>query len=178
MELWNLDVRDAHWLGMLLSLALSLSLSLALALSLSRTHPVIVVVVALVQPPFYSQDVQQMYQKIMTAKLSIPKSVNDDARDLLEKLLIRDPEQRMTDPEQIKAHPWFSSIDWDLLLAKEITPPYIPPVKGKLDTSQVDPTFTTEEPTLSLMPDSNISSTLQQNFEGFTYVAPSGMDGQ
>jgi len=128
-------------------------------------------------PPFYAQDVQQMYQKIMSAKLVIPKTVSEHAQDLLEKLLIRDPEARLTDPEQIKAHPWFATIDWDLLLAKEVTPPYLPPVSGQLDTIMVDPTFTQEPATLSLCDASTISSTMQSNFADFTYVAPSGMDG-
>jgi len=126
-------------------------------------------------PPFYSQDVQQMYQKIMTAKLQIPKTVSDEARDLLEKLLIRDPEARMTNPADIKAHPFFAGLDWELLAQKEITPPYIPPVSGKEDTTQLDPTFTSEEPVLSLVQGSDISNTMQSNFAGFTYVAPSGL---
>ena len=137
-----------------------------------------VVFVAGAQPPFYSQDVQQMYQKIMTAKLSVPKSVSDSARDILEKLLIRDPEARLTDPETIKAHPWFAPIDWEKLFAKELAPPYKPPVKSKDDTSQVDPTFTSETPQLSLCAESNLSDTLQQKFDGFTYVADSNMEGQ
>lgn len=32
----------------------------------------------------------------------------------------------------IKAHPWFKPIDFKLLVEKEITPPYIPPVKSKV----------------------------------------------
>lgn len=128
-------------------------------------------------PPFYSQDVQQMYQKIMTAKLNIPKTISDDARDLLEKLLIRDPEQRLTEPLAIKSHPWFSVLDWTLLEQKDVQPPYIPPVKSKSDTSQVDPTFTSEEPVLTLPESSEISGALQSNFDGFTYVAPSGLGG-
>lgn len=128
-------------------------------------------------PPFYSQDVQQMYQKIISAKLQIPKTVSDDAKDLLEKLLIRDPETRMTDPKQIKQHAWFSDIDWLKLEQKEVQPPYIPPVKGKADTSQVDPTFTSEEPVLTLTDSSEISGAMQSNFDGFTYVAPSNLGG-
>jgi hypothetical protein len=34
-------------------------------------------------PPFYSQDVQVMYQKIMTAKLVIPETISSDAASLL-----------------------------------------------------------------------------------------------
>jgi len=120
-------------------------------------------------PPFYSQDVQQMYSKIMKAKLIIPDSISPEAKDLLVKLLERNPDKRLTDPSTIKAHPWFSVIDWDKLLLKEVIPPYIPPVKGKADTSLVDPSFTSEEVTLTIT-DSDISSTMQQNFQGFTYV--------
>jgi len=128
-------------------------------------------------PPFYSQDVQQMYQKIMTAKLTIPKNVSDEAKNLLEQLLVRDPEQRLTDPKLIKKHPFFSSIDWKKLEQKEVTPPYIPPVSGKTDISLVDPSFTAEDPALSATSSSDINGALQSNFDGFTYVAPSGLNG-
>lgn len=37
-------------------------------------------------PPFYSQDVQQMYFKIMHAKLEIPDSLDDDTKDILVKV--------------------------------------------------------------------------------------------
>jgi len=37
-------------------------------------------------PPFYSEDVQQMYTKILTAELRIPQRISPDARDLLEKV--------------------------------------------------------------------------------------------
>lgn len=125
-------------------------------------------------PPFYSQDVQQMYSKIMSAKLNIPKTISPEARDLLEKLLERDPDKRLCDPKVIKAHPWFKSIDWEKLLMREIAPPFVPPVKDKMDISMVDPTFTSEEPQLSVPKESEIGQTLP-NFDGFTYVAPSGM---
>ena len=38
-------------------------------------------------PPFYSQDVQKMYSKIMAAKVRYPDSISRDARDILEKVL-------------------------------------------------------------------------------------------
>ena len=37
-------------------------------------------------PPFYSQDVQKMYSKIMSAKVKYPDSIGPEARDLLEKV--------------------------------------------------------------------------------------------
>ena len=35
-------------------------------------------------PPFYSQDVQQMYSKIMSAKVKYPDTISSDAKDLLQ----------------------------------------------------------------------------------------------
>jgi len=127
-------------------------------------------------PPFYAEDVHQMYQQIMTAKLKIPSSVSSEATDLLEKLLVRDPSARLTEPEKIKKHKWFSCIDWAKLATKEVKPPFIPPVKSKEDTTQVDPEFTSENPVLSVTADSDLGT--EGNFDGFTYVAPSGLGGE
>lgn len=46
-------------------------------------------------------------------------------------LLTVDPKERLgynDDANAIKAHPFFAGIDWDRLLAKEVTPPFIPKV--------------------------------------------------
>lgn len=45
---------------------------------------------------------------------------------LLQGLLQVDPSQRLRDPVQIKAHPYFADIDWEAVLRKELAPPYIP----------------------------------------------------
>lgn len=78
----------------------------------------------------------------------------------------RDPEKRLQDPENIKLHPFFGSIDWQKLVAKAITPPYVPEVKGESDTSNIDPVFTEEAPDLS----DEESGGDGRGFEGFTYV--------
>jgi RAC serine/threonine-protein kinase len=121
-------------------------------------------------PPFYSQDVQDMYNKIMHDKLVFPPQVSQEARSLLTALLERSPEKRLQDPKSIKSHPYFKGMDWDKVVRKEIDPPFVPDVKGKADTSQVDTEFLAETPKLSVDKDSNLSSTLQQNFAGFTFV--------
>jgi len=123
-------------------------------------------------PPFYAEDVQQMYAKIMTAKLVIPANLSGEARSLIEELLVRAPDKRLSDPKRIKAHPFFRGLDWDKLARKEVTPPFLPPVKnGDLDTSQIDSTFTGEEPTLSHEDGSAISEAEQAKFSDFAYVA-------
>jgi len=128
-------------------------------------------------PPFYSTDVQQMYSKIMRANLAIPENISPEARAILQGLLERDPKKRLCDPKQIKAHVFFRGINWEKLLAKEVQPPFIPQVKGKTDTSLVDPIFTSEEAALTYDPGSHLTVSQQQNFMNFTYVAPSGLEG-
>lgn len=48
-------------------------------------------------------------------------------------LLTRNTEQRLgcrqsSGLKDLQAHPWFKTIDWDLLEAKQITPPFVPDV--------------------------------------------------
>jgi len=121
-------------------------------------------------PPFYCEDVQQMYTRIMTAELEIPDKISPEAGDLLSKLLERDPGLRLQDPEKIKRHPFFKSIDWNLLIEKKIPPPFIPEVTGKEDTSNIDSTFTDEVVTID---DENDPGPPEEDaaetFENFTY---------
>jgi len=129
-------------------------------------------------PPFYSQDVQEMYRKIMTDKLKFPNGMSEDSKSLLEGLLQRDIAERLKDPAKIKEHPFFKTIDFTSLYNKKITPPFIPDVKGAHDVSQIDPMFVKETPNISPSQPNNIDKADQQNFEGFTYVNESSMAGK
>jgi len=130
-------------------------------------------------PPFYSQDVQQMYFKIMHAKLELPDSLDNHTKNILLGLLERDVNKRLADAAAIKSHPYFNGLDWEKLLKKEIMPPYIPPVKDKTDIGMVDPAFTSERVTLSEGTDesqSKISKESQRKFEGFTFIPENDID--
>jgi len=70
-------------------------------------------------PPFYDEDVQEMYTKILSAELEIPEFISDEGADILCKLLDRDPATRLQVPAQLKAHPFFAKIDWNLLIQKK-----------------------------------------------------------
>jgi serine/threonine protein kinase len=67
-------------------------------------------------PPFYSRNRETMFEKIKNAELVFPQQISDHAKDLLSKLLVRDPKERLgsgeQDAEAIKAHPFFCDIDW------------------------------------------------------------------
>lgn len=130
-------------------------------------------------PPFYSEDVNEMYRKILQDPLRFPEDVHPDARSLLTLLLQRDPAQRLgsgsAGAAAIKSHPFFAKhIDWGMLWAKKVRPPFKPSVASAIDTSNFDPEFTNEVPTDSLVDDSHLlSATVQAQFAGFSYNGPS-----
>jgi RAC serine/threonine-protein kinase len=125
-------------------------------------------------PPFYSQDIQEMYRRIVSDRLTFPPHVSENTRSLLSLLLEKDPSKRLTDPELIKRHPFFEGIDWDALYHRKVTPPFTPPVKSGGDISQIDPVFTQEAPSLDLGSEAAGSDeqVAKDTFAGFTYVKP------
>ncbi|RHY28170.1 hypothetical protein DYB32_006177, partial [Aphanomyces invadans] len=77
--------------------------------------------------PFHDHNVSVMYRKITEADVIYANHFNldSDAVDLLQHVLVRDPSTRLTFA-QIQAHPFFATIDWVLLLQKQVPPPYVP----------------------------------------------------
>ena len=67
-------------------------------------------------PPFYDEDVNVMYQRILSDPLLFPHEMPLDAKSLITHLLQRDPTKRLgaSGAEDIKRHPFFSKhIDWN-----------------------------------------------------------------
>ncbi|CAO3637524.1 unnamed protein product [Cunninghamella blakesleeana] len=122
-------------------------------------------------PPFYDENTNEMYRKILQDKLVFPDNVLPEAQDLLTGLLTRDPTQRLghNGPEAIKNHPFFASIDWRKLMQKKVQPPFKPMVENAYDTTNFDDEFTSEAPLESMVDESHISKTMQEQFAGFTY---------
>lgn len=83
-------------------------------------------------PPFYDENTNEMYRKILSEPLHFPgpEIVPPAAKDLLTKLLNRKPEQRLgaNGASEIKAHPFFHSIDWRKLLQRKYEPTFKPNV--------------------------------------------------
>jgi len=131
-------------------------------------------------PPFYSKNMNIMYQKIMTAELSFPPYINDETQSLLRGLLTRDVPKRLgsNGVGEIKSHPYFSSINWNKLEKREVPAPWTPDVAGTADTSQIDPMFTSEKAEDSMVDTGFVEATGgDAHFEGFTYVNPDALEG-
>merc|ERR1719367_2401204 len=128
-------------------------------------------------PPFYSQNVHEMYQLIKQAPLRFPMQLSSSLKDVIKKLLIRNPKKRLgsgpNDFEDIKAMDFFSDLDFGQLYKKEIQPPYKPDVKkGMEDTSNFDTQFTSEPVVDSYVPASNLGNA---EFGGFTFAEKGGL---
>lgn len=94
--------------------------------------------------PFWdSGSPMRIYENILKGRVKYPSHIVPDALDLLQQLITPDLTKRLGNlvggSQDIKAHPWFSEVNWERLARREIEAPYIPPVKGGVgDASQFD----------------------------------------
>jgi len=61
-------------------------------------------------PPFFDSDNNKLFEKIKTGQFQFPTEgwsmVSEEAKDLLSKIIVVDPAQRLT-PDQMLEHQWF-----------------------------------------------------------------------
>ena len=117
---------------------------------------------------FRTEITDKMYEKILRDPLLFPDEVSPSAQSILTGLLTRDPAQRLgvNGAEVIKRHPFFEKIGWRRLAQKKIQPPFKPSVRSPVDVSNFDTVFTTEQPLDSVVEGSQLSRTVQAQFEG------------
>ncbi|KZP01332.1 hypothetical protein CALVIDRAFT_532947 [Calocera viscosa TUFC12733] len=127
------------------------------------------------QSPFRGDDEDEIFDAILEDEPLYPITMPRDAVSILQKLLTRDPARRLgsgaNDAEDIKKHPFFKDVSWDDVFQKRIPPPYYPTITSAHDTSNFDQEFTREQPTLTPV-HGQLSSRDQQEFQGFSWVAP------
>merc|ERR1711916_297424 len=119
------------------------------------------------------------YQKILFSELTFPDYVTADAKSCITGLLQRNPEQRLgagkEDGKAIKQHPFFKDMPWSDLLHKKIKPSWKPHLSSETDTRNFDSEFTDLAPMDSVVNAAPISGTMQEQFNGFTYVEESAI---
>lgn len=100
-------------------------------------------------PPWYTTDREKLFEALRSAPLKFPMSVNRTAAlfiqvqsilmscpvqfnfdfyDFSQALLNRNPLKRLgsNGGHEVKAHPFFASIDWDALYNRKVKPPFEP----------------------------------------------------
>ncbi|GAB6031305.1 hypothetical protein CHUAL_009101 [Chamberlinius hualienensis] len=118
-----------------------------------------------------------LFQVILEKTIRIPRSLSVKAGSVLKGFLNKNPGERLgchpeTGFSDIIHHPFFKSIDWDLLEQKQIPTPFKPRLGSENDMENFDPKFTEEE--VKFTPDDQcaIDKIDQTEFEGFEYVNP------
>ncbi|CAI9728956.1 3-phosphoinositide-dependent protein kinase 1-like [Octopus vulgaris] len=84
-------------------------------------------------PPFWGNHEYQIFQKILKLDYEFPDGFNPVAKDLVQKLLVFNPQKRLGSPESggfkpLKKHPFFDGIVWDHLWTQDPPDllPYLP----------------------------------------------------
>ena len=128
---------------------------------------------------FDSQE-EQNDLNIYDKKIKYPSWIEENAKDLINKLLNKNPEKRIGSgkegAENIKKHPFFSDIDWNKALNKELRPPFIPKIENETDIKYFEKSLV-ESPVFS---DSSLQLVYnteenedEDDYDGFTFVATS-----
>jgi hypothetical protein len=107
--------------------------------------------------------------------------MSEESKELLRGLLERKISNRLgsgpSGAEELKRTRFFSVLDFDMVMRKEIEAEFKPPAAtSKTDVRNFDKEFTSEQAADSMVV-SHMSETMQEktNFEGFTYAGENKM---
>ena len=123
-------------------------------------------------PPFYSESVEQLFSQIKEAKVKYKNFMSEEVVDLLQKLFVKEPDERLgSGPdgvENIKAHPFFSGVDWNAILNKKIKPPFMPREGCEVNLRYFDKNFTMQQTEDSVNNEESVGDS-SASFVGFSY---------
>lgn len=139
-------------------------------------------------PPFQANNHAKILEKIVKSKLVMPYFLGPDAKDLLTRLLRKEPNKRLganmpKDLLTIKKHRFFRKIDWVALAKREVEPPIRPLITDpelaenfadEFTDLALSPVLTNKDPWSAM----GNSAASDNPFGGFSYVAsPSLLEG-
>lgn len=119
-------------------------------------------------PPFYNENIERMYDLIKLSELRFPKKIkiSAEAQDLISKFLDRNPLTRLGAKDglkEFKSHPFFSKVDFDKVLQKQLIPAFKPEISGMTDVRNFDEEFTGETVEQSFIPDTALEMIKKNN---------------
>ena len=136
-------------------------------------------------PPFRGPNYAKIQDNIVKQKLVLPYFLSPDAKDLLTRLLRKDPTKRLgynmpKDLATIKKHRFFRKIDWKKLAARQLEPPIQPLITDPELAENFSPEFTELclSPVVSRFDDvwpGGKEDAKDDPFGGFSFVAPSSL---
>ena len=123
--------------------------------------------------PFYVEERREVYKSIVSKPVRILAPINPLASDLIIELLRKDPKKRLgyRDGRDVMKHKWFHDVNWDALINKQVTPSFVPVMKGSLDTSFFSEDFT--KMPINESPNADGPIGCSPTYAGFSYSADS-----
>ncbi|CAL1700910.1 unnamed protein product [Somion occarium] len=93
-------------------------------------------------PPFHDETPEKVFENILSGHIDWHEDfveVSPEAKDFMQRLMTLDPAQRLgaNGAEEVKAHPFFTGIDWDKVTTTEAA--FIPQVTDPESTDYFDP---------------------------------------
>ncbi len=129
--------------------------------------------------PFCIKRGMKLSQKIYEKGVDYPPIISKDAKDLIQKLLVVDPQKRLgqgpNGSEDIKKHPFFKGVNWEDAKKKKLKPPFIPKLKNDTDLRYFDTMFTDEPINGPQRKNTNRDRDREpsNDYNGFTYTTGS-----
>lgn len=121
----------------------------------------------------------EISKRITSKNPPIPSSFSKEAKDLVLRLLCKDPSARIgsgsTNANEIKKHVFFKNLNWDSVYHRKVPVPFIPHIMDELDVSNFSVEFTGMSPHYS---PASIPNNTDRVFRGYSYVAPSIVYGE
>lgn len=83
----------------------------------------------------FKQKEEEIGIKIYNQPIRTPTTISYNARDIIEKLLEINPNERLgfNGADEIKKHPFFANVNYDAIMNKQYKPPFIPQLKNDED---------------------------------------------
>ena len=104
----------------------------------------------------------------------MPNFFSNEAKDLLTKLLAKDPSKRLgaNGISEIKNHEFFANMSWEDIILMKKTPPIVPLVINALDSGNFDPAYRFQKADDTPVKDPEILKNKDDAFLDFSYQAP------
>lgn len=113
-------------------------------------------------------------ERIMKRDPPFSKDIGFLAKDIIQRLLIKDPKKRLgsgpSGAQNVKSHPFYQKLNWEDLAAKKVPAPFQPVIRDELDVSNFAEEFTEMDPTYS---PAALPNNCDRIFQGYSFMSPS-----
>jgi serine/threonine protein kinase len=116
-------------------------------------------------PPFEADMEPVLYEEILYEDIIFPVTMSKNVQKIISDLAHKDLKKRITNLKMIQEHQFFSDIDWEKLIRKELVPPFKPEVNDVQDLGLID----SEYLEMSLESFNDTLSFSSDTFDGFQY---------